>query len=468
MRILLIAPPYERFKGMFTPYLPLGLSSLASSLREAGHQVSIYHADKSLDTRYMGFEERMDAHHRYLDALADPRHDVWSEVAHLIETQAPDVVGLSCVSANYPSALKVASLVKEVDPHTPVVVGGPHPSALPNLCAAEPVIDFVVRGEGERLIHDVLHCIAAPASRRNGKIFSAVASGAPPKLVPLDRTVFLRPEHIRPVDYGALMSARGCPYRCDYCASFQVATGKMRYRDPDSILEEMRTAAEEFHVPTFSFLDDVFTIHPKRCRRLAAAIRDSGISLEWSMMTRLDLLDGPLVEELTAAGCRGIRVGIESASERILNLTRRRMSLESMKRAVALLRSSGIFWGAFAMIGFPDEDEEDIHKTLDFLRESEPASITLSFFTPHPGTRYFEAAQTARRFSAPMDFARYDHHSPHNYFSRRIPEHRYRRLMLRAVREIDAFNRRQDPRREAFYADWAPNAHSDPTPLAAP
>jgi len=157
LKVLLIKPPYSRLKRSGqAPYFPLGLGYVAAVLEKEGFDVRIYHAENPrlpaegiIEDEEAIFYQRSKAQKRYYDAINNENHPVWNEVKETIRNFKPDLVGISALTVEVPSALKISRLCKEYNPKMPVVMGGVHPTFLPEDVLKHDSLDVVVRGEGE-------------------------------------------------------------------------------------------------------------------------------------------------------------------------------------------------------------------------------------------------------------------------------------------------------------------------------
>ncbi len=129
------------------------------------------------------------------------------------------------------------------------------------------------------------------------------------------------------------------------------------------------------------------------------------------------------------AGCNHIRVGIESGSDKVLKATKKGLTVEQMRAGANVLRRHGVYWSAYFMLGLPSETEEDVLATIKLMQEIKPDYCTLSIFTPYPGTEIFDELRQQGMVAEDMDWSRFSHASPHNYFAPHIPRKRFEELL---------------------------------------
>ncbi len=409
MRILLIDPPFYRTIGYYNRYFPLGITYLAAALRRHGCQVAVYDADcnrgSATDIDYSRLPEK---YPRYIEALNDSAHPVWAEIRATLRQYQPQLVGITVVTPKVGAALKVASLCKEYDSACIVVMGGPHATLKPDEMLQNcPDADFIVRGEGETTLVAVVQRINGSAAgaldglladvkgvsyRRNDDI---VHNPAQELIDDLDtvphpaRDLLMGRDSCTSEDMGLIMSSRGCPYECSYCAT-SIWRRKTRFRSIPNVIDEIRSVIDAYGARQFTFKDDSFTVNRNRVLELCDALGRENIKINWDCNTRVNLIDEELLRAMKKAGCNSVKVGIETGSERILDLISKKTTFEQCRRAARLFRKVGIFWTGYFMMGLPTETERDIRQTLGFMKELKPDFASISVYEPFPGTRLFD------------------------------------------------------------------------------
>ena len=185
MRILLIDPPFYRLIGFYNRYFPLGLVTVGTVLRDAGHEVVVYDADCNENPHAMDYARLPEHYPDYLACFRDSAHPVWQEVRRMVEEFRPGLIGISVWTAYAASAFHVARICKAVDPACPVVAGGPHATVkAEEVLMVCPAIDYVVRGEGELTMRELAE---KDDRRRRGR------TGHPGHLVSLRRLDHAQP-----------------------------------------------------------------------------------------------------------------------------------------------------------------------------------------------------------------------------------------------------------------------------------
>ena len=373
MKIVLIHPPARTELDKHWARFPvLGLAYLAGSLLRAGHEVIL------LDGKLAGLSVD-DICRRALEA-------------------APDLVGITCMTVEYPIAARIAERLKQAR-DAPIAVGGAHINAVGHSaldeCAA---FDFACVGEGEHLILE----LAAALEHRTGVGHIAGLgyrdrgftrfTGPRPYPRDYDELAFPAWRLFRLGDQIPVLTHRGCPFQCNFCG--HNSGFKPRYRTVANVLAELDAIVAQFRPRVIRFEDETFGLHVRRTKELLAGIIARGMPrvVRFSAQTRVDRLDAELVELLRDAGFETLELGVESGSPRILEATRKGITLPQVETAVELARRAGLaVWCKF-IVGHPDETETDLRATIDFIAKVNPDRLSVSIMTPFPGTPIHDLA----------------------------------------------------------------------------
>jgi len=412
-RVLLVRPPYTRLKGLGqAPYYPLGIGYLAAVISSLHNtEVRTFYPENPSPTEkdFLIDKEnvlysRSQAQKKYLNVLDQDNHYIWNEIQEVLNQYKPDLVGLSVLTPEVGSALKISSIAKKLLHKCTIVWGGVHPTFCPeNTIKLQPV-DFVVIGEGEQLICDLITAIQShedPSTKpgiisKNTNKFASLNSLS--LINELDSIPFPArdkswfPNRFSPVAMGSIMHSRGCPWRCGFCSSRLFWHKKVRFRSAENVLEEIQHIQSEYNIRLFTFWDDAFTADRSMTERLCEAIISQNMKIGWRTATRLDLLDDRMLKLMKRAGCMQLELGIESGSHRMLQLIQKDIDLEEVPEIIDRVQRYGMACGVFMMAGFPDETYEDIRKTHKFIQRIKPAEVVLNIFDPMPGSQQYERA----------------------------------------------------------------------------
>ncbi|GAI67750.1 unnamed protein product [marine sediment metagenome] len=322
-----------------------------------------------------------------------------------IEREKPSIVGLSACTETYLNALRIAKIVKEVNPEIVTVIGGPHVTFLPIEALENKELDIVVRNEGEvTMLELVNHFIRGAPSIRGiqgisyrvgGKVHSSIDR---PFISDLDGLPFPA-RRLFPLSFyqspGSISSARGCLHQCIFCAAGAMSGGKYRIRTPEGIIGEIRHIRKECGLQSFTFVDDTFTISRSRIHKICKLIKSLGFDIEWQCSTRADTLTGTMLKDMRSAGCYAITLGIESGCQRILDEIRKGINLGQAGKAVRDALKVGIKVFCSFMMPHPGDTIATVRQTREFAKGLAQlgAGVTLAFTVPLPGTYLYNNAK---------------------------------------------------------------------------
>jgi len=333
----------------------------------------------------------------------------------VLEREKPDIVGISCYAATYDRAAGLAGLCKRNGVH--VVVGGEQITTLPHLITDDMAIG--VRGEGEHAFLGLLKRFdkgwnPEQLGDLQGLVFRdeqgelKIMEPTPP-LVSLDELPI--PDLLlgNNNDLLCLMTSRGCPYNCVFCA-----TGwhkSVHWMSPEKVVETI-----EFHVKKYpglravKFWDDLFTVKYNRVERIVELLEQKGLSrrLRFSICTRADHITEELLTLLKRMNCNHVSMGLESGCDKTLRYIKKNCTVEINRRAVELLSSNGFDSESSFIVGFPRETNEDIEETFNFIKSVPIKKIQVFLPIPYPGTKLWEDALRQEMVSEDMEWEKLD------------------------------------------------------------
>ncbi len=459
MNILLIEPPFARFMGFYRFFFPFSLASLAAFLKPLGHQVLIYDADHADFPRDMNSTDMLNVFHLYLEGIKNPQHVIWQEAEKVIRDFKPDLIGITYMSTKKGSVELLCSLAKQLFPEVPVVVGGSHPSFLPEATLKQTKADFVVVGEGENTFAELIRTVEEGRKDFDGIAGLAFRDAAgyirinPARaLIPdtdslpfPDRESLYRAESYRPEDMSMIMTSRGCPYNCTFCSSLWER--RVRMRSIENILQEIEYLIKRFGTRKIFFKDDTFTVNRKWVYAFCDALLQKNLDIQWECLTRIELVDEDLILGMRRAGMFNLKIGIETGSERLLKATHKNISLEQIHRGAAILNQLQQPWSAFFMLGFPDETEEEVRMSLRLIEQIRPTYVSMSILAPYPGCATYYELEQAGILDENTDWNIYDPFSLYANASRTFELERFQDLARETMEFVDRFNQcsREDP-----------------------
>jgi len=453
MKVLLIDPPYERLIGFRSQWFPLGIAYIGSYLIERGHDVVIYHGEHCTKTEYTSIVKYSENFSRYKLAIESDNHPIWEEIGNIVTSFKPKVIGISALTPKVPSASKIAEICKKIDPNMIVVFGGQHPTINPEEILANENVDFVVRGEGEETFFELIENLKNSSSnyqdisglsfRSNGKTIHNINRGLIKNLdtIPLPaRNKLFNLDTYSPVQLSMVMTSRGCPYKCAFCATQNIWGDKVRFRSIENVLKEIKEIKNKYGIKDVIFMDDSFTINKNRVKELCRILIEERLNITWSCLTRINMISDEIISLMKKAGCTKVDVGIESGNQRILNLINKDIDLKQIREAIKVLKRNKMYWSGFFMFGFPTETEDEVFDTLNFLKELKPNWANISIFTPYPGTKLFELSIEKGIITESPDYTLYSHQNPRLRSTDKIPQDRFYILANKIFKEVHKHN----------------------------
>lgn len=439
-KILLVDPPWYIFQRIKTDSVSLGLMYIATVLKERGHDCLVYNGDFATYS-LTGHEGVTVDYKNYINEIAHKTSHVWVDFSNLLEEFKPDYVGISMLTPKYGSAIEVAKIVRNYSPDITVFVGGIHPTLQPAETLKESSFDIAVVGEGEETVVELIKVLESNESLSSVKgIYykeNGMISQNPPRqlmedidVIPFpDFTLLHRFEEYSPDYLNRILTSRGCPFKCVYCASNKLWTRKVRFRAPEKVFEEIKYRYTKFGIRFFKFNDDTFTLNRQRLEKLCGLIIKDKIKIKWMCDTRSDKLNEDILKIMKKAGCRQVNIGVESGSEKILNFIQKGESLETTRNAFLLAKKLKVNTLAYFMMGFPSETKEDVQQSIKTMREIKPDSVCWSLFTPYPGTEIYNHLVENGLLAESPDWSCFFHHSPDMNFSKNISNREWLELI---------------------------------------
>ena len=336
------------------------------------------------------------------------------ETVSAVAEHRPSFVGLSALTLSINSAASVARRLKEIDPKIKIIIGGAHITAVPRLTMELfPHFDVGALGEGEELILDLLFALEAEedlssvagiAYRRGEDI---VSTSGRPFIEEMDRLPFPAfdllprfpgayhpgPFRFRQLPAVSLVTSRGCPNKCTFCDR-SVFGSRCRAYSPEYIISMLKWLISSYGIREVLFEDDTFFVLPGRVREICESMLVEEIDLSWSCLARVNTVDPEILALLKRAGCWQIGYGIESGSQRILDLVGKGIRLDAVRRAVRWTKEAGILSKGFFITGHPTENEESLGETIDFATSIPLDDMTVTMLTPFPGSQIYREASS--------------------------------------------------------------------------
>ena len=360
----------------------------------------------------------------YLASAVRGKHDVkivdcikegidLNKFASLLKREKPDVLGLQCYTFDLPFVDAALKIAKETDSNIVTVLGGPHPSALPQetIRSFKGNLDFLFTGESEIGFSALLDSIG---SGRRGldsvpglvRMEDGVVKVVPRVVVDdldslgMPAWDLIHPETYPESQHGAffkkfpiapIMVTRGCPYPCTFCAGGVVSGKKIRTRSIDSVLAEIKLLYNDFGIREFHIIDDNFTMDKAYAKEFLRRLGALNLDISWAVPNgvRMETLDEELLNLMKKTGLYLVSLGIESGNDKVLKLMKKGTNVKKITECVRLIDKAGIDMAGFFIIGFPGEDINTIKDTIRFAASLPIKRANFFTYLPFPGSESY-------------------------------------------------------------------------------
>ncbi len=351
---------------------PLGITILAAHIREQGFSADILDAE----VLNLSPEETVDE----------------------IILRDPKFAGVTAFTTKMTAANKILKLLRGKAPHIKTIIGGHHPSAIPEETLAESEVDFVVKGEGYDPIIDILNGrqdpiqIAEPMKDINGLPLPAW------DLLPMDK---YRAHNWQTWGIGQknsfalIYTSLGCPFHCKFC-TVSVVYGKRIYRKkaPETVIREFDVLYNKYGIKHIEITDDTFTINKRHVTEICDTLIERKYNFNMWAFSRTDTTDPYLMEKMKKAGINWVFMGVEAGNKRILDAVFKKQNLEQIRKAVDIAHKAGMNVGTNYIFGLAEDDFETMQDTLDLALELNTEWSNFFVAMPYPGTEMYHTADS--------------------------------------------------------------------------
>jgi radical SAM superfamily enzyme YgiQ (UPF0313 family) len=394
MRVLIINPPWpgkgfgtrsqnriiKHRSDKFLQY-PIFLAYSAAQLKAAGHEVC------------------------YIDSVIQD-FDLPRTISEAVKVE-PEVIFMETTTPSIVADYENLTLLKEAT-GAKVVVGGPHSTYFHRAVLEEcPAIDVAIRHEFDTKISTVvsnignLNGVSGITYRSGAEI---VDNGDGEFATDLDAIPFPDREAVpwkwyleawySRQPFMNLMTSRGCPYHCSFCLWPQSMYGhRQRFRSVENVISEVSGLVEQYGVRELNIDDGTFTTNRNRVIEFCRRVRKEKFDLIWTCNGRVDTLDDQMLSEMKGAGCKMIRLGVESGSQEVLDKIRKGLTLEQIEEGFRMVKKHGIQALGGFMFGFPYDSRKTVEETIQFAKRLSPDQVQFSISMCYPGTSLYEYAK---------------------------------------------------------------------------
>lgn len=363
-KVLLIQPNSDiRDKRKKEPFTPLSLLYLATAIEDK-HEVKIY--DRNI-------------------------YDSDKQFKAYLREYNPAIVGFTSMASSVLfDIMHLGKIIKKISSKTIIVVGGVHATCDPDSLLKEPYIDYVIRGEGEEAFLEF--CNTWDKNRKELKKIRNVNKNPLRPFVDLNKLKIVNYDFLELKKYNEfyVSLSRGCIGNCTFCYNSEMWGNKgrpfIRSYSTEKAIELFRNIIEKHHRRMFHIVDDNFLFFKSRCIEICKFLEKYKIN--FNLSGRVDNVDDEILIALKKAGCNYIAFGIESGSQRMLDFLRKGVSMKQNIRAVKLCKKHGMTCDANLIIGLPEENPEDLRKTVNFVKSYQPEVVNVHRYTPIPSNLF--------------------------------------------------------------------------------
>lgn len=394
-RIILVYPgkPLSRVQKAVYVHLPYSSLCLAAYVRERGYEADV------LDMR-----------------VADWSGRDFSDI---------HAVGIGCMTGHQIRyGLELAACVRKQNPEAPIIWGGVHPTLHPEQTAKHDLVDYVVRGEGEQALFELLEALndKLPIEKVAGITFvrdnQVVATPERDPIKELDSLPFPAYDLINLDDYPNArdvfdyQSSRGCPFRCAFCYNLRFSKRRWRGKSAERVVSDIKKIKQAYGVRSVGFVDDELFINPKRTEEIVGGLLRENIRVGWIASCRVDIIQrysDDALRKLRDSGCWKLYFGAESGSQRMLDMINKDIKVDDIFGAAEKCVRNDIIPVFSFMAGFPGETAEDMEKTYQAIGKLWKLDSRIEvngcfIYNPYPGARLFDKALESG-MDSPSDLA---------------------------------------------------------------
>jgi len=393
MDILLIRQNYE---GVYTSFKtsakvqtvtpPTGLLYVASGLIKAGFKTQIL--DLQLENK-----------------------DV-KELTRIIKNIKTNLIGVTATTPEIGEVIKLLSFIKKIRPDITTIMGGPHPTVLPDDAINYKCVDILFKGEAEIEFPAVINAIQKQKDLKdingisykdNGKIIH----NRPAKIIedlesiPLPaRELIENSKYLFPVrkkglvPAGTMITTRGCPYKCIFCT--RLFGNRIRFSSPDNVLKELRILKHDYKVKFIIFFDDTFTLRKDRVISICKKIINEKLDISWLAAVRANTCDLEMFRYMRKAGCNRITMGVESGNQKILDILKKGTTLEQYEKGFKMAKKVGFETRGSFILGNPYDNLKTIRQTINFAKKLDLDEAYFNIMTPYPCTELYNMAKKGK------------------------------------------------------------------------
>lgn len=327
-----------------------------------------------------------------------------NEFINYLSQYQPDMIGISSYTENFDAVIKLTQLIKKIIPNAIIILGGPHVTFLPEEALQYPTVDFVSRREGEMTFVELLEALNYKTLKLTDIDGLSFKNELGEIVHNKDRKFIEKLDCLPWADMSPdkkniynikqlIITSRGCPGKCIYCASSALSGNRYRMRSAENVFSEIFYKYKIKGERYFAFLDDTFTASKKRLLRFCDLILEHKVDIVWRCDSRTDILTYELIDKMQEAGCTSVHIGIESGSQEVINTINKHISLQKSEDLLSYMSQKGMQVMCSFIIGHHCDTKETVRETINLakkFRDTYGATIGIGINTPFPGTSLYE------------------------------------------------------------------------------
>ena len=349
----------------------------------------------------------------------EPLETMLSAVPEIIRRDKPRYVGVAIQSCTRGPVYELIRAIRKIDKSIIIILGGPFASIKYELLLKNFPVDYVVIGDGEETLVELLDCLEHDQEPERVKGIAFLkdnrvwVTDERRKIINLDNLPYPAFHLFKKFDKKIniiekdkpipnfilgrrcttlknallLLSSRGCTYNCNFCPMSKVSKNKIRFHSPEYFVDMVKFFYDNYNIKVYAFGDNFFTLAKKRVIKICGLILKKNLKISWSCMTRSDYVDAKMLLLMAKAGCFEISYGIESGSAKIQKIIGKKLDLAKTKDAFTLTRKAGIRSILMLMIGNTGESRETIKETACYVKDIDPDTILVKITKVYPGTK---------------------------------------------------------------------------------
>jgi anaerobic magnesium-protoporphyrin IX monomethyl ester cyclase len=389
--VLIIVPRYIPAREKTYYEFPLGLAYISACLKRAGYPVEVLNLNHNSEDQQQLIQQKIAA------------------------TNATYVLS-GGLSAHYKQLTSIVADVRNTKPSAIPVIGGGGVTATPELMFNHILPDYIVIGEGELTIVELLDALEDGGQNltnihgigyrnRTGDFVTTTSRGPImdldsipwPDLDGFEFETFLEMQqpndnlYLYPADkprFFPIISSRGCLYNCTFC--YHPLGQRYRSRSVDDFIKEVEFVVEKYEVNNLAIVDELMSADRKRLYEICERLKKLPKKVNWMCQLRVDSVDEDMLKQLKEAGCFIISYGFESASDKILESMNKHITAAKIERALELTRKAGIGIQGYFIFGDPEETMETAIETLNFWKKHGDYHITMGYIRQYPGSELWK------------------------------------------------------------------------------